>query len=36
LQDNCLSNGKKWRMDLWYLKPGHKIRTRDSAEAVGS
>jgi hypothetical protein len=20
-------------MDLWYLKPGHKIRTRDGAEA---
>jgi hypothetical protein len=21
-------------MNLWYLKPGHKIRTRDGAEAV--
>ena len=20
-------------MDLWYLKPGHKIKTRDGAEA---
>lgn len=20
-------------MDLWYLRPGHKIRTRDGAEA---
>ena len=24
---------REWYMDLWYLKPGHKIRTRDGAEA---
>ena len=28
-----MSNEREQRIDLWYLKPGHKIRTRDGTEA---
>lgn len=31
--DDCPSSGRERHMDLWLLKPGHKIRTRDGAEA---